>query len=160
MKNFTVGLALFDYVPVAAFGAAGIIGGLAMGSPLFILGGALSFFAGLLKATWKLILALTGKDLKAMNRPFVPMQAAGFALMLAAGIVKIFRTGPAAAAAALFSLPQLIFFVLWFALMGLMVWYKKNRFRRRDAKSNWIAEIINTLAQCSFLLFVVFAAKG
>ena len=160
MEGFTVGLALFDYVPVAAFGAAAIIGGLAMGSPLFILGGALSFIAGLLKATWKLILALSGKDLKAMNRPFVPMQAAGFTLMLAAGIVKLCRVGAAAAAKALFSLPQLLFFILWFALMGLMVWYKKNRFQRLDAKSNWTAELINTLAQCSFLLFVVFASKG
>lgn len=158
MEGFTVGLALFDFVPVAAFGAAGIIGGLAMGSPLFILGGALSFLGGHLKATWKLILAVTGKDIAAMNKPFVPMQASGLTLMLAAGIIKLFRVGAAAAAKALFGLPQLIFFVLWFALMGLMVWYKKNRFSRLDARANWTAEIMNTLAQCSFLMFVVFAA--
>lgn len=157
MEGFTLSLALLDYVPVAAFGAAGLVAGQAMGSPVFTTGAALSFLAGLLKATWKLVLAVSGRDIRAMNRPFVPMQATGFLLMLTGAVIRLFRSG-LSAAAVLLGLPQAIFFVLWLLFTALMVWYKKHRFERLNARTNWTAQIINTLAQGSFLLAVLFAA--
>jgi len=158
MEGFTLSLALLDYVPVAAFGAAVVIAGGAMHSPLFIVGAALSFLAGLMKATWKLILGVWKKDIKLMNKAFLPMQAGGWLIMLPAAIIKLFQVGPAKALSAVGGMPQLLFFLLWIGAMCLMVWYKKNRFQRYDARSNWTAEIINSLGQCLFLLAVIFSA--
>jgi len=158
MEGFTLSLALLDYVPVAAFGAAGIIAGAAMGSPLFTIGAAISFLAGLMKATWKLILGVWKKDIGFMNRAFLPMQLAGWLIMLPAGIIGIFKAGGAKTASVLFGSPQIIFFILWIAAMCGMVWYKKTRFQKYDARSNWTAEIINSLGQIFFLLAVIFAA--
>lgn len=155
MEGFTVGLALLDYVPVAAFGAAMMLAGGAMDIPVFSVGAALSFLAGLMKASWKLILGLTKKDVKWLNRPFVPMQSTGTLIMLAGVVTRLFRGG-FPGFPALLGMPQLVFFVLWLGFMGAMVWYRKKRFRHDDAKCNWTAEIINSLAQCSLLLGVLF----
>ena len=137
MEGFTLSLALLDYVPVAAFGAAVVLAGGAMNNPLFIIG------------VWK-------KDIKFMNKAFLPMQGTGWLIMLPAAIFSLFKAGPAKALSAVCGMPQLIFFILWFAMTGLMVWYKKNRFVREDARCNWTAEIINSVAQCSLLIGVIF----
>lgn len=157
MEGFTVALALLDYVPVAAFGAAMLLAGRGMNIPVFTVGAALSFLAGLMKASWKLVLGLTKKDIRWLDRPFVPMQATGSLIMLAGVVTRLFRGG-FPGAAALIGMPQLIFFLLWLGFMGGMVWYKKNRFRREDAKCHWTAEVINSLGQCSLLLGVLFAS--
>ena len=156
MEGFTLSLALLDYVPVAAFGAAVVLAGGAMNNPLFIIGAAISFLAGLMKATWKLIIGVWKKDIKFMNKAFLPMQGTGWLIMLPAAIFSLFKAGPAKALSAVCGIPQLIFFILWFAMTGLMVWYKKNRFVREDARCNWTAEIINSVAQCSLLIGVIF----
>jgi len=158
MEGFTVALALLDYVPVAAFGAAVVIAGAAMNSPLFMFGAALSFLAGLMKATWKLILGGWKKDIAFMNKAFLPMQGAGWLIMLPAAIIKLLRAGPAKVFAVLGGMPQLVFFLLWIGMMSLMVWYKKNRFKKDNAKTNWTAEIINSIGQTCFLLAIIFAS--
>ena len=84
MEGFTVSMALFDAVPVLLFGGSMILAGLKFRHPLFILGAVLSTLAGCMKVTWKLIIGLKKKDLRWLDRPFVPMQAAGFLLMQAA----------------------------------------------------------------------------
>ena len=158
MEGFTVGLALLDFVPVAAFGAAAVMAGLSMGSPVFLIGALLSTLAGVFKAGWKLILGINKKDIKWMNRCFVPMQACGFLLILFGAALALMRVGMAVMDV-IFVFPQLLFFALYFALMGLMVYYKKNRFKHDDAKSNWTAEIINSFAQLSFLAAVLFCVR-
>lgn len=158
MEGFTVGLALLDFVPVAAFGAAGIIAGLAMKSLLFTLGALLSTLAGCLKAGWKLILGAWKKDIKWMNKCFVPMQVCGFLLMMFGAVLSLMRVGMGVMDV-IFVFPQLLFFILFFALMGLMVYYRKKHFKHDDAKSNWTAEIINSLAQLSFLAAVLFCVR-
>ncbi|MBQ4652261.1 MAG: hypothetical protein IJB78_06050 [Oscillospiraceae bacterium] len=155
MEGFTVGLALLDFVPVAAFGAAGIIAGLAMNSPLFLVGAILSTLAGCLKAGWKLILGACKKDIKWMNKCFVPMQVFGFLSMMFGAVFALMRVGMAVMDV-IFVFPQILFFALFFGLMGLMVYYRKHHFKHDDAKSNWTAEIINSLAQLSFLAAVLF----
>ena len=158
MEGFTVGLALLDFVPVVAFGLAGIIAGLSMGSPLFLVGAVLSTLAGCFKAGWKLILGAFKKDINWMNKCFVPMQVAGFLLMMFGATLSLMRVGMAVMDV-IFVFPQLLFFLMFFALMGLMVYYRKHHFKRDDAKSNWTAEIINTFAQLSFLAAVLFCVR-
>ena len=152
MKDFTLGLALLDYVPVIAFGLAVIILATGIGSPLFITGAALSLIAGLMKATWKLIIALKKKNIAWLNKPFMPIQSAGFLLMLIALIVNF----KSISFSRCLELPQFIFFILWLILIGVMVWFKKTRFKMDDAKTNLTAEIINTFAQLALLTAAIF----
>ena len=157
MEGFTIGLALVDAIPVLSFGIAmGIIAS-RFGSPLFMVGAGLSILAGCCKVTWKLVLGIAKKDLRWLNRPFVPMQATGFLLMLISFVLGFRKIRWAAVAGALVSFPSLLFFLLWIGLMGFMGWYRKNRFRHEDARSNWTAQIVNAAGQTCLLLGILFA---
>jgi hypothetical protein len=91
MEEFTLGLALYDFVPVALTGVAVyFIARLIQAAEvdyaaLAFAGAGLVFTAGLLKALWKLNATLTGGDVLWMANALFPLMAAGFAL-LAAGM--------------------------------------------------------------------------
>ena len=91
MEDFTLGLALFDFVPV-------VLTGLAMyfiariveasrvpAAGMALIGAALVLAAGVSKAVWKLNATLTGQDISWLASLLFPLMAPGFAL-LAAGI--------------------------------------------------------------------------
>ena len=82
MEGFTVALALVDAIPVLSFGIAMVIIAGRFDSPLFMIGAACSVLAGCCKVAWKLVLGVAKKDLRWLNKPFVPMQATGFLLMM------------------------------------------------------------------------------
>ena len=82
MEGFTVGLALVDAIPVLSFGISMVIIASRFDSPLFLIGAALSVLAGCCKVAWKMVLGIAKKDLRWLNKPFVPMQATGFLLMM------------------------------------------------------------------------------
>ena len=157
MEGFTVALALVDAVPVLAFAAGMGTVAARFGSPLFWCGAALSILAGCCKVAWKLILGLRKKDLRWLNKPFVPMQATGFLLMLVSFILGFRRIHWAGVLAAVTGLPSLLFFIVWIGLMIFMGWYRKNKFRNDDAHSNWTAQIVNALGQTALLLGILFA---
>ena len=157
MEGFTVWLALVDAIPVLSFGAAMVIIATRFGSPLFIVGAAFSVLAGCCKVAWKLVLGIGKKDLRWLNKPFVPMQATGFLLMLISFIIGFGKIQWAAVGSAIFSFPSMIFFFLWIGLMGFMGWYRKNKFKNDDAHSNWTAQIINAVGQTCLLLGILFA---
>lgn len=151
MSEFTLALALVDFIPVIAFGIGIILVYTKFPSPLFLIGAIASLAAGLCKVLWKLILGTKGKDIKWLNKIFLPLQSAGWLVMLLAVILNLRKIKFGAVFSAMTGLPQVIFFALWLVCIGGMVWFKKKRFARYDAKSNWIAEIINSVGQCSFL---------
>ena len=157
MEGFTVGLALVDAIPVLSFGVAMVIIAGKFGSPLFMAGAALSVLAGCCKVAWKLILGIWKKDLRWLNKPFVPMQAAGFLLMVISFIVGFGKINWAAVGSGILSFPSVLFFVAWIALMGFMGWYRKHKFQNEDAKANWTAQIINAVGQTCLLLGILFA---
>ena len=157
MEGFTVALALVDAIPVLSFGISTVILASRFDSPLFLAGAALSVLAGCMKVAWKLVLGIAKKDLRWLNKPFVPMQAAGFLMMLVSFVLGFGRISWSAVGAAVLSLPSILFFLTWIALMGVMVWYRKYKFQRDDAKSNWTAQIINAVGQTCLLLGILFA---
>ena len=53
--------------------------------------------------------------------------------------------------------PSLAFFAAWIVLMFTMGWYRKHKFRREDAHSNWTAQIINAAGQTCLLLGILLA---
>lgn len=157
MEGFTLALALVDAIPVLAFAAGMGIVAVRFDSPLFMVGAGLSILAGCCKVAWKLILGIWKKDVRWLNKPFVPMQATGFALMLVSFILGFRRIHWAGVLAAVTGLPSLIFFIVWIGLMIFMGWYRKNKFRSDDAHSNWTAQIVNALGQTALLLGILFA---
>ena len=157
MEGFTIGLALVDAIPVLSFGASMVLIASRFDSPLFMIGAAISVLAGCCKVAWKLILGIWKKDLRWLNKPFVPMQATGFLLMLVSFIIGFGKINWPAVGAAIISLPSLIFFIAWLVLMGFMFWFRKKKFKNDDAKSNWTAQIINAVGQTCLLLGIVFA---
>ena len=157
MEGFTLALALVDAIPVLSFGIAMVLIAGRFGSPLFMVGAAFSVLAGCCKVAWKMVLGLAKKDMRWLNKPFVPMQATGFLLMIISFIIGFQRISWAAVGAAIVSFPSIMFFVLWIGLMGFMGWYRKNKFRNDDAPSNWTAQIINAVGQTCLLLGILLA---
>ena len=159
MEEFTLSLALVDFIPVVAFGVAIILVAGAFHSPLFLIGAIISLVAGVCKVLWKLILGTTKKDVKWLNKGFIPMQSGGWLIMLLAVILNIKRINFGAVLSAIIGLPQLVFFILWIGFLGAMIWYKKNRFEKYSAKANWTAEIINSVGQTCFLIAMLFVVR-
>ena len=157
MEGFTLGLALVDAIPVLSFGVSMVIIASRFNSPLFLIGAALSVIAGCCKVAWKLVLGIAKKDLRWLNKPFVPMQATGFLLMLVSFIIGFRKINWGGVLSAVTSLPSILFFLLWIGLMGFMGWYRKHKFQNDDAHSNWTAQIINAVGQTCLLLGILFA---
>ena len=157
MEGFTVGLALVDAIPVLSFGISMVIIAGRFGSPLFMIGAALSVLAGCCKVAWKLVLGIAKKDLRWLNKPFVPMQITGFLLILVSLGLNLRKIDTAAVAAAVSGFPSILFFIAWIGLMFFMSWYRKNKFKNDDAHANWTAQIINAVGQTCLLLGILFA---
>ena len=157
MEGFTVWLALVDAIPVLSFGLSTLIIATRFGSPLFTLGAALSVLAGCCKVAWKLVLGIWKKDLRWLNKPFLPMQVTGFGFILGSLLVNLGRINWSAVLSAALSFPSALLFLLWAGLLGFMGWYRKNRFSHDDAHSNWTAQIVNAVAQTCLLLGILLA---
>ena len=87
MEDFTLSLALTDFIPVVLFGICALL--LArdlknkMGKGVFaclIFGAAMGFLAGCLKALWKLLIALGAGNFPLLNSLFLPLQSSGLML--------------------------------------------------------------------------------
>ena len=157
MEGFTVGLALVDAIPVLSFGISMAIIAGRFDSPLFMVGAGLSILAGCCKVAWKLILGIWKKDARWLNKPFVPMQATGFLLMLISFVLGFRWIDWSGVLAAVTGIPSILFFIAWIGLMGFMGWYRKNKFKNDDAHANWTAQIINAVGQTCLLLGILFA---
>ena len=157
MEGFTLALALVDAIPVLSFDISMVVIASRFQSPLFMVGAGLSVLAGCCKVAWKLILGTTKKDLRWLNKPFVPMQATGFLLMLISFILGFGSINWDGVLAAVTGLPSILFFGAWIALMFFMGWFRKNKFKNDDAKSNWTAQIINAAGQTCLLLGILLA---
>ena len=157
MEGFTLALGLVDAIPVLSFGISMLIIAGRFQSPLFMAGAALSVLAGCCKVAWKIVLGIAKKDLRWLNKPFVPMQAVGFLLMLVSFVAGFKKISWSGVLAAVTGWPSLLFFLLWIGLMFFMGWYRKHQFSHDDARSNWIAQIVNAVGQTSLLLGILFA---
>jgi len=157
MEGFTVGLALVDAIPVLSFGISMLIIATRFDSPTFIIGAILSVLGGCCKVAWKLVLGISQKNLKWLNKPFVPLMATGFGFIVGSLIGGWRKISWAGVLAAITSVPSILFFAAWIGLMCFMGWYRKNKFQNDDAHSNWTAQIINAVGQTCLLLGILFA---
>ncbi|MCM1025651.1 MAG: hypothetical protein NC432_04410 [Roseburia sp.] len=130
MKNFTVMMALADFIPVICFGAASVLlmrdlyNKMSKGAfALFAAGTIDILFAGALKALYKLLYAAGVCDFEPLNAMFFPVQSIGF-LLAGLGILAMLcyrQSGAAALAVAppVFS-GTFVFVALMVAGLGMM----------------------------------------
>lgn len=154
-QDFTPALALVDALPVLFFGAAMVLAARALSSILFGIGAAVITLAGCGKVLWKLLLAVWKRNVAWLNRWFIPCQICGFLLVVAALVLTVGRFDWPRLAGRLIQFPAGVFFLVWIIGMGVMGWYRKNRFDN-SLKANWTAQIINTAAQGALLLGILF----
>ena len=95
MYDFSVTMALVDYIPVAFFGIAALLlqqdlyNKMCRGTYALFAAGTINVFcAGFLKATWKLLYAAGICDFAALNSLFMPLQSIGF-LLIGASLVAM-----------------------------------------------------------------------
>ena len=124
MNDFSVSMALVDYIPVIFFAIAAVIlqrdlyNKMSKGAfALFAAGTINVTCAGALKATWKLLYALGVCDFEALNAMFFPVQSIGF-LLAGIGILAML-THKQSKSAALAVAPPV--FSGTFVFVGLMV---------------------------------------
>ena len=96
MKDFSIAMALVDYIPVILFGIAAVILQRDLydkmrkdAFALFAAGTINVFCAGALKATYKLLYAAGVCDFEPLNAMFFPVQSIGF-LLAGAGMIAMF----------------------------------------------------------------------
>ncbi len=124
MNDFSVAMALVDYIPVGFFAAAAVIlmrdlySKMGKGSFALFAAGVINVtIAGALKATWKLLYAAGVCDFAALNAMFFPVQSIGF-LLAGVGILAML-VRPQTGHAALAVVPPV--FSGTFVFVGLMV---------------------------------------
>lgn len=128
MKDFTIPMALVDYIPVVLFAIAAIIlqrdmyNKMSKGAfALFAAGTINVTCAGALKATYKLLYAANICDFEALNAMFFPVQSIGF-LLAGIGIIATLthkQTTTLAVAPTIFS-GTFVFVALMVAGLGCM----------------------------------------
>ena len=105
MNEFTVLMALTDYIPVVLFAVSAVLLQRDLYDKMpkyafacFAAGTINAFLAGFLKATWKLLYALEICDFHVLNTMFLPTQSLGL-LLAGLGLVLMFLGRKSAAAA-------------------------------------------------------------
>lgn len=167
-RQYTLGLALFDIVPVLLFLISCILIYSMCMSRLFLAGALCCFIGGMAKVIWKLIVVLAKRDIPAFSRVFRVLMISGFALMLLSVVLSTVRSvagGGAFADSAVAGLwrgltfmPATLFFIAGFAGMCMMGYLGSHM--DKSARSNWIEELINTAAQLAILAGVVIVYFG
>lgn len=161
-KSYTLGLALFDAVPVIVFLLSGIVIYSMFRSPVFLAGALASFAGGLSKVIWKLIVVTRKKDVTWLTKAFRILMFGGFGLMLLSVIIAAIADPAGGTLAGLWHgltmHPAWIFFLTGFAGMCLMGYLGSHM--DASARSNWIEEAVNTLAQTAVLIGVIIVYFG
>ena len=154
-ENFTLSLAFVDALPVLFFGGSTILIGLLFGSPLFLTGAVLCFWAGAAKVLWKIIVVKKKKNIWWLFLQMRIVMPLGFALMIFAVIMNRSAVNLPAVFAAIVSLPSVIFFAIGVAGMVLMGVFAA-KLDSADVRSNWIEQITNALAQAAVFTGILF----
>ena len=167
-RQYTLGLALFDIVPVLVFLAAGILMWTMWSDRLLLAGVICSFIAGLSKVLWKLQIVVKKRNSAALTGIFHILMPLGFALMMLAVILSTVRYvagGGVFAESTLAGLwrgltmkPAMWCFIGGFAGMCLMGYLGSHM--DESAEANWIEELVNAAAQLAILAGVVFVYMG
>lgn len=150
-EGFSVSMALVDLLPVVFFGLSAMTAGTLFRSTLFVAGALVCLISGVVKVLWKLIAAVSGRNIWPMFVQMRILMPLGFLAMLAALSVDRAKLSGAAVIAGLVRFPACIFFAAGALGMALMLVFAFCR-DSSDAKVNWQEQTVNALAQLSILI--------
>ncbi len=126
MNEFSIPMALVDYIPVAFFAIGAVIllrdlyNKMSKGAFALFSAGVIDVtVAGALKATWKLLYAAGACDFAALNHMFFPVQSIGF-LLAGVGVLAMLLCKQSEKKTALFAVAPPVFSGT-FVFVGLMV---------------------------------------
>ena len=153
-ENYTMGLALYDFVPVLFFGVACYLLWKMTGNVLVFFGGLVSFISGTLKVVWKIIVVAKKKNIWPL---FVQMRIglpAGLMLVLIGFVVSCFTKNMHSYWSGALQPAPILFFILYLAGTAAMV-ICGRKLDPAEAKANWIEQSCNTVAQGAFLINIL-----
>lgn len=149
-QNYTVGLALFDVVPVIFFGLASWLLWKMTGSVVLLIGGAICFAAGMLKVLWKFIVVLQKKNVWPLFMQMRIGMPAGFTLMLIGFLIACFTKDMSLFWSGLLRPVPIMFVII--TVLGMVAMIRCGaRLDPANPKANWIEQTCNTVAQGAFL---------
>ena len=152
-EGFTIKLALFDLLPVLFFGASGVLLGVMLDNIFVIICAILVFLSGFIKALWKIIVAKKKKNIWWMFKQMRIMMPVAYVGLIVAIIISLI-THQSIHISLLWGFPQIIFFILGIlGMIGMIVCAKS--LDSSNAKSNWLEQGINSLAQLCFLVGLI-----
>lgn len=150
-EGFSVSMALVDLLPVVFFGLSAMTAGTLFRSTLFVAGALICLLSGVVKVLWKLIAAVSRRNIWPMFVQMRILMPLGFLAMLAALAVDRAKLSGAAVIAGLVRFPACIFFAAGALGMALMLVFAFCR-DSSDAKVNWQEQTVNALAQLCILI--------
>ncbi len=149
-QDYTLGLAIFDAVPVILFGQASWLLWNMTWNALILIGGVICFVAGFLKVLWKFIVVLQKKNIWPL---FVQMRIgmpAGFTLMLIGFLIACLTKDMSSFWSGLFRPAPILFVII--TILGMTAMIRCSaKLDPADPKANWIEQACNTVAQGAFL---------
>ena len=155
-EGFSVPMALVDLVPVVFFGLSAVKAGSLFHSTLFMVGAAVCLLSGIVKVGWKLIAAVSQRNIWPMFVQMRVLMPVGFLTMFAALIVDRAGLNGEAMLAKLSGFPACLFFLAGALGMILMLVFA-FRVDSSDPKVNWMEQAVNSLAQICFFIGLMLA---
>ena len=155
-EGFCWQMAAMDALPVIFFGIAGIIINTRLLSLVFGIGVALCLIGGLGKVAWKLVIAFSGRDINFLFRQMRVIMPAGFILMIVGVITGSARIDWIAVIKSCVFSPAIILFAISIIALVMMIIFV-GKLDPENARSNWIEQGTNCVAQGFFMLGVIAA---
>ena len=155
-QDFTIKLALVDFMPVLFFALAAIMISLSINSIILSIGAIICFLSGLFKVIWKIIVAVKRKNIWPLfiqMRIFMPI---GFLIMIIGFIVYCINNDSSIFFNSLLNPVTIIFLIIGFIGMILMIVFAV-KLNSEDSKSNWIEQLVNGFSQLSFFIAFLLA---
>ena len=150
-EGFSVPMALVDLIPVVFFGLSAVRAGSLFRSALFMAGAVICLLSGVVKVGWKLIAAISKRNIWPMFVQMRILMPAGFLAMLIALVVDRAGLNGEAMLAGVTGFPACVFFLAGALGMILMIVFA-FRMDSSDPKVNWMEQSVNSLAQICFFI--------
>lgn len=155
-EGFTLGLALFDAIPVIAFGITLVTLSFLPRSYMMLFGAILVFFAGASKVIWKLIVVLKKKNIWFFFVQMRYLMPVGMIILIIGLILSMKNVDTLVLRYALMDHPfcgiLIIIGIVGMILMGVFAFILDGS----KAKANWIEQITNAVAQVCICIGVVY----
>ena len=154
-QNFTIGLVLFDAVPVILFGMASWLLWKMTGVPLVLAGGVICFVSGMLKVLWKGIVVARKKNVWPLFMQMRIGMPIGFAVLIAGFVIACVTKDMTMFWRGLCSPLPVVFIVIFILGMAAMI-VCGSKLNSEDLRANWIEQSCNSIAQGAFFLAMLF----